>query len=148
MKILSAGIFKEREILELFDSTLQMMKLWNEEVLDAWLEVFGKTLELLPAAKVEKEARDAILAMSSPSQPNYSRQTAANMISYYARTYQMKFFDGQIYFGLREMIRDDDVKVRRIVGEKVLIAVAESIETSYFESIFIPTVTILSGSGE
>ena len=72
--------FKEDVLLYLFKMTLQMLKIWSQPVLDAWILVFSELLGVIKHSYIEEEINKSILFLSDKTQPTVSRYIAGRMI--------------------------------------------------------------------
>ena len=68
----------------LYYLTMPMFELWNDNVIDPWLEVFGILIQYLDFKKIEKEVNSVIKDNCSEMTPPIHRYVAARMIGFVA----------------------------------------------------------------
>lgn len=62
---------------ELYKTTIAMLKIWTQEVLNEWINVFSNLLSFLPAETLKKDAFDLASGLGDMSQPLASRVVSA-----------------------------------------------------------------------
>eukprot|EP01017_Pseudomicrothorax_dubius_P047631 TRINITY_DN8577_c0_g1_i3.p1 TRINITY_DN8577_c0_g1~~TRINITY_DN8577_c0_g1_i3.p1 ORF type:complete len:455 (-),score=80.54 TRINITY_DN8577_c0_g1_i3:1255-2559(-) len=139
IKLLKAKIFKKEDLLELFELTLHMLQLWEEEVLEGWMRVFEEMLRLLPKEKVQKDVREAI-AMLHSSQPAYSKATAARMIGVFTEVYKERCYDSNLFDKLRALLREEGSTLRLLCAKEVMPRVIKTIDPSILETCFFDSI--------
>ncbi len=75
----------------IYDLTMPMFELWNENVIDPWMQVFGELIVILPFEKIQKDLNALIVSYCSELTPPIHRYIAARMIGFVAQVTQKKF---------------------------------------------------------
>jgi hypothetical protein len=68
----------------IYDLTMPMFDLWNENVIDPWMEVFGFLVVILPFNKIKKDLNALIIGYCTELTPPIHRYIAARIIGYVA----------------------------------------------------------------
>ena len=56
-----------------FQLTMTMLKIWSQNVLDAWVLLFGEITKKIPYSVIEEECNKQIMNLGDNSQPVVSR---------------------------------------------------------------------------
>lgn len=66
--------------MRVFAVTLNILKIWSQPILMAWVEVFQEILNSVPFSAIEKDCSLIITMLSDHSQPKTSRYIAGILI--------------------------------------------------------------------
>jgi len=78
-------IVKEQEhLFMIYNLTMPMFDLWNDKVIDPYLELYGDLVKILPFEKIEKEVHSLIISNCTQMTPPIHRYMAARMIGFVA----------------------------------------------------------------
>ena len=95
MQILEQKIItEEKNLMMIYDLVMPMFELWNENVIDPWMQVFGKLIVILPFKKLEKDLNNLIVSYCSELTPPIHRYIAARIIGFVAQVSLRLFWIG------------------------------------------------------
>lgn len=78
--VISSKFLEKNYQIKLFAVTLSMLKIWSQNVLIAWVDVFQELLTIIPFQTIEKDCINLIFLLSDHSQPISSRFISGKII--------------------------------------------------------------------
>jgi hypothetical protein len=74
----------QSNIIQIFQITCSILKIWNQVVLDEWVHVFNEILKRVPYEAISRECESTILSLSEASQHSLSKYVAVRLIGFVA----------------------------------------------------------------
>jgi len=71
-------------LIQIFQITCAILKIWNQQVLDEWVLVFNQLLKKLPYEVIARDCESTIMNLSENSQHTLSKYVAVRLIGFIA----------------------------------------------------------------
>lgn len=109
----------ESETLQLFKKTLELLRIWSEAVLLAWLETFKAAVKVVPLGRVQGDCLSLISYLNDPSQRALSRKVGAKIVCAMSGVTGPSDYM-RVYFPfLKKSAQDSNWEVRHVVAEEM-----------------------------
>ncbi|CAD8212825.1 unnamed protein product [Paramecium octaurelia] len=131
-KLLKDNSLSMQELLQLYDLTTQILKIWSLPVLNEWVQTMDLLLRTIGLSNILLPIQQLILLLTDSSQPAISRQSAAKLIGTLAQLLGNEI-KGPILDRARSLCSDHDKETRLIMADNVLIKVCQSISSDLIE---------------
>ncbi|CAD8101385.1 unnamed protein product [Paramecium primaurelia] len=138
-KLIKENSLTIQELLQIYDLTSQILKIWSLPVLNEWVQTMDLLLRTICLTNILIPIQQLILLLTDSSQPTISRQSAVKLIGTLAQLLgnQIK---GPILDRTRNLCSDHDKETRLIMADNVLIKVCQSISSDLIECYLIEKI--------
>lgn len=127
---------------EILNLTLAILNQWNQIVIDQWIEVFGRLLDLLEWTKIRSTLEELIVHLSKTSQPLQSRYAAAKLIPIMARK-KGELIEGLIFDRAKQLCEDFEKSIRKLMASESILAIYAAVRSPIFTNILFEKIVEL-----
>ncbi|CAK68135.1 unnamed protein product (macronuclear) [Paramecium tetraurelia] len=153
-KLIKENSLSNQELLQIYDLTTQILKIWSLPVLNEWVLTMDTLLRAIGINNILIPIQQLILLLTDSSQPSMSRQSSAKLMGTLAQLLGNEI-KGPILDRARSLCSDHDKEIRLIMADDVLIKVCQSISSDLIEcylmekimELFYDTDQIVRSSG-
>ncbi|CAD8122925.1 unnamed protein product [Paramecium sonneborni] len=131
-KLIKQNSLSIHELLQIYDLTTQILKIWSLPVLNEWIQTMDTLLRTIGISNILIPVQQLILLLTDSSQPTISRQSAAKLIGTLAQLLGNEI-KGPILDRSRNLCSDHDKEIRFVMADHVLIKVCQSISSDLIE---------------
>ncbi|CAD8123645.1 unnamed protein product [Paramecium sonneborni] len=131
-KLIKENALSINELLQIYDLTTQILKIWSLPVLNEWIQTMDILLRTIGLNNILIPVQQLILLLTDSSQPTISRQSVAKLIGTFAQLLGDEI-KGPILDRARNLCSDHDKEIRFIMANDVLIKVCQSISSDLIE---------------
>ncbi|CAD8114177.1 unnamed protein product [Paramecium sonneborni] len=138
-KLIKENVLELTELLQIYDLTTQILKIWSLPVLNEWIHTMDALLRVISLNIILNPAQQLILLLTDASQPTISRQSAAKLIGTLAQLLGNDI-KGPLLDRARNLCSDHDKEIRLIMAEDVIIKVCSSISSDLIECYLLEKI--------
>ncbi|CAD8071163.1 unnamed protein product [Paramecium sonneborni] len=138
-KLIKENILEVTELLQIYDLTTQILKIWSLPVLNEWIHTMDALLRVISLNIILNPAQQLILLLTDASQPTISRQSAAKLIGTLAQLLGNEI-KGPLLDRARNLCSDHDKEIRLIMAEDVIVKVCSSISSDLIECYLLEKI--------
>ncbi|CAD8191122.1 unnamed protein product [Paramecium octaurelia] len=138
-KLIKDNQLQVMELLQIYDLTTQILKIWSLPVLNEWIHTMNALLRVISLDIILNPISQLILLLTDASQPTISRQSAAKLIGTLAQLLGNDI-KGPLLDRARNLCSDHDKEVRLTMAEDVIVKVCQSISSDLIECYLLEKI--------
>ncbi|CAD8195416.1 unnamed protein product [Paramecium octaurelia] len=138
-KLIKENALQITELLQIYDLTAQILKIWSLPVLNEWIHTMDALLRVISLNIVLNPAQQLILLLTDASQPAISRQSAAKLIGTLAQLLGNEI-KGPLLDRARNLCSDHDKEVRLVMAEDVIVKVCQQLSSDLIECYLLEKI--------
>ncbi|CAD8188071.1 unnamed protein product [Paramecium pentaurelia] len=138
-KLIKDNELQVMELLQIYDLTTQILKIWSLPVLNEWIHTMNALLRVISLNIILNPTQQLILLLTDASQPTISRQSAAKLIGTLAQLLGNEI-KGPLLDRARNLCSDHDKEIRLIMAEDVIVKVCQSISSDLIECYLLEKI--------
>jgi hypothetical protein len=113
--VLKAGILDHSFIGQLYEVTIQILKIWSSAVTQEWILVFDNLVNILTPNVLNKDCVELAIRLGDISQPLSSRIASAHLIGSLSRQVDKKEFVSKLIPKAKRLCQDFNWEARKAV---------------------------------